>query len=107
MVLVDLSTSTLAVLTAGLYCTFNNVESIAIPESVFVSVAEKLEYFLPSWDYEVISFEDWVRTCLLILPKPLLEEEDIMDMQKTTLYWEFPAGNVVLVVSMNIEPINR
>ena len=106
MVKVDLTTSTLAVLIAGLYCTYNNVESIAIPESVFMSIAEKIEYFLPDWDYDVISFEEWIRTCLLILPKVMLDEEDIKEMQGTTLYWEYPNGNVILAISMNIRPIN-
>ena len=107
MVEVNLESSTLAVLVAGLYCTYNNVESIAIPESVFMSIGEKLEYFLPFWDYEVISFEDWIKTCLLIIPKVLLTEEDIEEMRKTSLCWEYPNGNMILHISMNIEPINR
>ena len=104
---VDLSTNTIAVLVSGIYCGENNVDPMAIPTSVWISIAEKLEYFLPSWDYEVISFEDWVRTCLLIMPKVMIDEDDLKEMQETTLYWEYPNGNVILVVSMNIEPINR
>ena len=104
---VELEKTTLAVLIAGLYCTYNSVDSIAIPESIFLTVAEQLEFFLDSWDYDVISFEDWVKTCLLIIPKVMLDENDLKEMQSKSLYWEYPNGNVVLVVSMNIEPINR
>ena len=106
MVKVELNTSTLAVLIAGLYCTYNSVESIAIPESVFMSIAEKLEYFLPEWDYNIISFEEWIKTCLLILPKIMIDEADIEEMQSSTLYWEYPNGNVILVISMDINLIN-
>ena len=104
---VDLTTTTLAVLVSGLYCAENNVDAMAIPQSVWFTIAEKIEYFLPDWDYEVISFEEWIRTCLMIVPKVLLTEEDLEEMRETCIYWEYPNGNMVLVISMNIEPINR
>ena len=107
MILIDLNTDTLAVLTAGLYCTYNEVNSIAIPESVFLSIAEKLEYFLTLWDYDVISFEDWIKNCLLIYPKEMFAEEEIQQLQKNTLYWEYPNGNVILFISMDISVINN
>ena len=106
MVKVELKTTTLAVLISGLYCVNTNVEAIAIPESVWIAIAEKLEYFLPDWDYEVISFEDWIKNCLLILPKVLLSDEEIEEMKGSTLYWEHPNGNMMLVISMDIKPIN-
>ena len=99
MTLIDLNTDTLAVLTAGLYCTYNEVNSIAIPE--------KLEYFLTLWDYDVISFEDWIKNCLLIYPKEMFAEEEIQQLQKNTLYWEYPNGNVILFISMDISVINN
>lgn len=106
MVKVDLDTNTLAVLVSGLYCVNSNVDAIAIPESVWIAIAEKLEYFLPDWDYEAISFEDWIKNCLFIVPKVLLSDEDIEDMISSTLYWEYPNGNMILSISMDIKPIN-
>lgn len=106
MVLVDLDVNTLSVLIAGIYCSEHQVESIAIPQSVWLSIAEKLEYFLPDWDYNIISFEEWISTCLMILPKPMLDEEDIEKLQGSTLYWEAPNGNIILVISMDIGVIN-
>lgn len=106
MVKVELETSTLAVLLAGLYCTFHEVNSLAIPESLYLSIAEKLEYFLPDWDYTKISFEDWVKYELTILPKAMLSDEDLEYLMNNTLYWETMNGNALLVVSMNINDIN-
>ena len=103
---VKLRTSTLGVLVAGLYCSIHEVESIAIPESIWIYIAEQLEYFLPNWNYEVISFEDWVEHNLTILPKAMLDEEDIKYLQENTLYNEIMNGNVVLIVSMDIRGIN-
>lgn len=106
MVKVELETSTLSVLIAGLYCTYHEVDSIAVPESIYLYVANQLEYFLPDWNYEVISFEDWVKNCLTILPKVMLNDEDIEYLQKNTLYNEMMNGNAPLIVSMDIRGIN-
>lgn len=106
MVVVDISNSTLSVLVAGLYCVSHDVNSIAIPESVYLYVAEQLEYFLPNWDYDRISFEEWVCNYLTIYPKPMLSVEHIKDLQENTLYVEMPNGNVILVVSMDVSMIN-
>ncbi len=107
MVKVDLNLNTLSVLVAGVYCTAHGVDSIAIPQSVWITIAEKLEYFLPSWNYEIISFEEWIEYCLMIYPKQLLEDETIEEMQNTTLYWEYPNGNAILSISMDIGVINN
>lgn len=109
MVLVELETSTLAVLVAGIYCTDNQVDSMAIPQSTWLSIAEKLEYFLENnlWDFEKISFEDWVANCLFIFPKEILDEDTLKDMMTDCLYWEVPNGNLILSVSMSIKEINN
>jgi hypothetical protein len=107
MVKVELQTDTLSVLVAGLYCTLHNVDVVAIPESVYLSIAEKLEYFLPDWDYNKISFEDWVKYCLNIYPKEIYTDEELKFIQENTLSWEFPSGNAILVISMDIGVINE
>jgi len=106
MVKVDLKTNTLAVLVAGLYSAVHEVEPIAIPESVWLSVAERLEYFLPDWNYDRISFEDWINNCLTILPKVMLSEEELNYLENRTLYSEVPNGNAVLIVSMDVTGVN-
>jgi hypothetical protein len=107
MVKVELEPSTLSVLIAGLYCTYHEVNSLAVPESIYLYVAEQLEYFLPDWNFDVISFEEWIKNCLFIYPKPLLSDEDIEYLQGNSLYWEMPNGNVMLVVSMDVRDINE
>lgn len=107
MVNVELETSTLSVLIAGLYCTTHNVDVLAIPESIYLGVAEKLEFFLMNWNYDVISFEDWIKHCLLIYPKEMLPDDDLKELQENTLYWETPVGNAILFVSMDIGVINE
>ena len=104
--MINLDTYTLSVLIAGLYCTDHQVDSLAIPQSVWLAVAEKLEYFLPDWNYKIITFEEWIRTHLLILPKVMLSEEEVKELENNTLYWETPNGNALLVVSMDIGVIN-
>lgn len=102
MVKVDLQTSTLSVLIAGLYSVRYNVNAMAIPESIYLQIAEKLEKYLPNWDYSKISFEEWVNTHLLIYPKPLLSDDEIEDLKQNTIYWEIPNGNIILSVSMDM-----
>lgn len=106
MVSIEVSTDTLAILIAGLYCYYNDINSIAIPENIYLYVAEQLEQFLPEWNYNIISFEKWVENCLLICPKEMLNEKDIKELQQDTLYSEIQNGNVLLIVSMNIVGIN-
>ena len=106
MVDIKLNTNTLSMLIAGLYCADNEVDSIAIPFSIWFAIAEKLEYFLPSWDYEKITFEQYIKNCILIFPKEMIPETELKNMQRTTLYWEYPNGNVILSISMDIQPIN-
>lgn len=104
---VNLNTETLAVLVAGIYCTEHEVDSMAIPHSLWLEIAEKIEYFLPLWDYDKISFEEWVNKCLLIYPTVMLDSEDLKEMQEIPLYWERLNGNVLLSVSMDIREINN
>ena len=107
LVTVSLEKSTLATLIAGLYCLYSDIDPIAIPESVYLEIAEKLVYFLISWDYEKITFEDWIKYGLMIYPKEMLSEEDLKYLQENTLYWERINGNVTLIVSMDISDINE
>lgn len=107
MVKIEIDTTTLAVLIAGIYCAEHQVDNKAIPQSLWLNIAEKLEYFTETWDYNKISLEEWINTCLFIYPTELLEESILEDMMTNTLYWEVVNGNVILSVSMDVKELNN
>ena len=105
MVVIDIKQDTLAVLVAGIYMDAKNMNPVAIPSEIWLQIAEKIAFFVP-WDYEVISFEDWIRQYVTILPRELISEPDLEYLQSKTLYWEYDNGGVLLSVSLDIAPIN-
>lgn len=98
---ITLEVGTIATLLSGLYCTYCAVDPIAIPTSVYIELAEKLIPYLENWDYDKISFEDWVKYNLLIIPKVMVTEE-LEDLQKNAIYFERVNGNAVLVVTAEV-----
>lgn len=100
---IELDESTIAVLLAGLYTVNTGVNPIAIPESLWLDIVKILSPYLETWDYKKMSFEEFVRQNLLIVPKQLCTEEDIDYYKQNTVYFEYPNGNVVLVVTFNID----
>lgn len=90
---------TLATLIAGLYCTYSSVDPVAIPTSVFIELAEKIQPYLEKWDYSTLSFEEWVKFNLIIMPQVLFSEEELDDLKKNQIYFERENGNMILVVS--------
>ena len=100
---IELDESTIAVLLAGLYTVNTGVNPIAIPESLWLHMVNILSPYLETWDYKKMSFEEFVRQNLLIIPKQLCTEEDIDYYKQNTVYFEYPNGNVVLIVTFNIE----
>ena len=95
---VQLEVSTIATLVAGLYCVYTGTDSMAIPTSLFIEIAEKLVPYLGNWDYSKISFEDWVHYNLLIVPKIMVEDE-LDELKKSDWYFERDNGNIILVVT--------
>lgn len=108
MVRVELETSTLAVLISGLYCANKGIDAMAVPESVWISIAEKLEYFIESelWDFSKLSFEEFVGNNIFIYPTQALDVETLDELQGIPLYWEYENGNISLSISLDIRPIN-
>jgi len=107
MAKVELKTETLAILIGTIYCSNSQVNPLAFPMDVWMAIAEKVEYFLPMWDYDKISFEQWVEMGLFVLPKPMLDADTLEEMQTDSLYWEMENGNVTLAISMDISVINN
>ena len=99
---VFLATETLAVLIAGLYTSFSDINPMAIPQSLWLEIAEKLEPHLENWDYGKISFEDWIKYNLFIYPTMALDDDTLKDIKETTEYFERVNGNVLLSVSMDM-----
>lgn len=108
MVLIELETDTLAVLISGMYCVNHNVDAMAIPQSVWMEIAEKMEYFIGNelWDFKKISFEDYIKTGIFIFPTEALDKETLDEMMDGCLYWERENGNITLSISMDIKDIN-
>lgn len=99
---IQIEVATLSTLIAGIYCTVASVDPIAIPTSIYIEVAEKIVPYLKDWDYEKISFEQWVETSLLIIPKVMCSEEDIESFKNNTVYLERENGNAVLIVTFEV-----
>ena len=108
MVKVELETNTLAVLISGIYCVDKGVDAMAIPESVWISIAEKLEYFIENdlWDFSRISFEEFIASKIFIFPTQALDVKTLEELQKIPLYWECENGQISLSVSVDIREIN-
>ena len=105
MVKLELSTYTLATLVAGMYCSANSINVLAIPESIWFQIAENLKPFLSKWDYSVMTFEQWISTFLLVYPKDFITEGELEDLKKNTIYWEQNNGNVILSISMDMRGV--
>ena len=58
--------TTLAIMIAGLYTAYNSVNVYAIPYDVYLMIAKELIPYLENWDYDNITFEQWIEHNLLI-----------------------------------------
>ena len=99
---IKIEVSTLATLIAGLYCTMASVDPMAIPSSIYIELAEKLVPYLEKWDYDELTFEQWVGANLLIIPKVLCSENDIEELKNNTVYLERENGNAILIVTFEV-----
>ena len=100
---IKLYVSTLAVLIAGLYSTYSAVDPMAIPHSLYLELAEYLVDYLENWDYEKISFEDWIKYNLVIAPLEMFSASDFQELKENDLYIERSLGNVTLVATAKME----
>ena len=102
LVPIKIEVSTLATLIAGIYCTVSSVDPMAIPSSIYIELAEKLVPHLNNWDYDKLTFEQWIGTHLLIIPKALCSEEDIEELKNNKVYLERENGNAILIVTFEV-----
>ena len=100
---IEIEIGTLSILIAGLYTGHTGVNIHAIPSSLYIEVAEKVSEYLSSWDYNKISFEDWIRYNLIIAPKELFNEVELNEYQGDDIYIERRIGNATLIATARIE----
>ena len=97
---IKIEVGTLAVLISGMYISSSGVPIEAIPASLFIEIAEQLVEHLPKWDYDKISLEEWVANCLIIAPKVMFSEDEILSYQKMNLFFiERKNGNATLIAT--------
>lgn len=99
---VQMNLGTLATLIAGLYVSYSAISVEAVPSSLYIEIAEKVAEYLPNWQYDVISFEDWIKYELIIMPLEFFSESELKEIRKSKIYIERRLGNVTLVASGNI-----
>lgn len=104
MVRVELEKSTLSVLLAGLYIHYSGIDPIAVPQFLWLEIADKLIPYLEKWDYDKLSLEEWLQYNLLIIPKELVDDVD--ELKKNDWYFERENGNIVLIVTANMEGVD-
>lgn len=102
MVWINIEEGSLASLIAGLYTLYAVVDVNAIPPILFVEVANQVAKYLDEWDYEALSFEDWIRYNLLIYPKEVFSESEINEYKENTIYIEMELGNVTLIATAEV-----
>lgn len=102
MINLQIKETTLAIILAGLYTAYHTVNVYAIPYDIYLILAKELIPFLENWDYDLITFEDWIKHNLLIYPKQALSEDELSKMSINDIYLEYPAGNMILVITANI-----
>lgn len=96
---VELSIGTLAVLISGLYIANTGINIEAVPSSLFIEIAEQIAPYLSKWDYDNISFEDWINYNLLIIPKQLCSDDELESFKNNDFYIERRLGNVTLIAT--------
>lgn len=99
---IQIELGTLATLVAGLYCTYSGVNPMAVPESLWIEIAEKLAHYLENWNYDESSFEEFIQYNLLIVPKVLCTEEELEQYKSNSEYFERNNGNAILVVTFEV-----
>lgn len=102
MIDVKLTTESFASILSGVYVMTHEVDGLAIPAAVWMNLATQLSAYIPNWQYEIQTIESWVSTSLLITPLEILTVEDMRKMKDYNIYFEFPNGNVTLIIAGDI-----
>lgn len=94
--------TTLAIIIAGLYSAYASVNVYAVPYEVYLIIAKELIPYLENWNYDVITFEQWIEHNLLIYPKEAFSDDELTSAKNNDIYLEYPSGNAILIICANI-----
>ena len=90
---IEISVGSLASLIAGWYFMYTNTDVHAVPSEVFIELAKRLVPFI-----DKIEIESWIKDSLMIAPLIMFSEEEINEVSGYDIYFEYPNGNVILIV---------
>ena len=90
---INISVGSLASLIAGYYFMNTGVDVNAVPSEVFIALAKKLVPFIDN-----MIIEEWVKDSLMIAPMIMFTEEELKEVSGYDIFFEYPNGNVILVV---------
>ena len=100
MVNLKISRDTLAILISGLYCSYHDVDAYAIPRELWFELSDRVIDWFDDWDYDKLSFEDWIKNNILIYPEVAMSQEELNSCKDNDVFFEVESGNVLLVVSI-------
>ena len=92
IVTIDISIGSLAILISGLYVSISGVAIEAIPSSLYIEVAENLIKYLP------VNIDEFVKG-LIIAPKELFTEQELINIKDNPIYIERKLGNATLIAT--------
>ena len=90
---IEISVGSLASLIAGWSFMYTNTDVHAVPSEVFIELAKRLVPFI-----DKITIEVWIKDSLMIAPMIMFTEEEINEVSGYDIYFEYPNGNVILIV---------
>lgn len=99
---IELSKEVLASLIAGIYHTQTGIRPEVIPYSLWLELVEELIPYLDKWDTEFISFEEWVRYKLTVLPSVLVEDLEDFNSLDNDIAYERKIGNITYTILADI-----
>lgn len=97
MVKIDVSIETFSSILGGLYSSFHGVDTYAIPPFFWLQLAYELSPYLENWRYDIMSFEEWLSTSLVITAEEICTEEDIEYFKNNTIFIRTQNGNMSLI----------
>lgn len=97
MVKVDLSVESFASVIGGLYASYRGMDVFSVPPFFWQQLAYALSPFMDDWRYDIISFEEWLSTYLVITAEEVLTESELEEMKDYSVFIKAQVGNMTMV----------
>ena len=88
MVNLKISRDTFAILVSGLYCSYHDVDAYAIPRELWFELSDRVIDWFDDWDYDKLSFEDWIKNNILIYPEAAMSQEELDSCKDNDVFFE-------------------